>query len=250
MLRKLVFLVAAAFLFSIAAKSTRAETVNILDATLGESGQVTPDISTAEFRRILADRSALIIDARTRAEFVAGHVAGAQLLDMPPKERTKAVLDLTKGNKAAALVLYCNGPYCKASRLLANQLSAAGFTNVKRYQLGMPVWRALGGPTVIELDGIKRIAKADLTAVFIDARPAADFAKGSLPGAVNLPADEMAAGKIKKPPLPLDDFNRRVVLFGHDGSDARKLAEVLAKRPWHNVVYFPESFEAIAAALK
>jgi hypothetical protein len=35
----------------------------------------------------------------------------------------------------------------RSSQTTAEQLVAAGFTNVRRYQLGIPVWRALGGPT-------------------------------------------------------------------------------------------------------
>ena len=53
------------------------------------------------------------------------------------------------------------------------------------------MWRALGGPIVIELDGILRIAKTDQTAVFIDARSAEQFAKGSLPGARNLTTETL-----------------------------------------------------------
>src|SRR3954452_21760817 len=85
--------------------------------------------------------------------------------------------------------LWCAADHCKASRRLAEELAAAGFTDVKRYQLGMAVWRALGGPTVIELGGVRRIMGIDRTAVFIDARTPDEFARGSLPGARNLPAD-------------------------------------------------------------
>ncbi len=72
-------------------------------------------------------------------------------------------------------------PIARPSRRLGENLAAAGFTNVRRYQLGIPVWRALGGPVEIELGGIKRIFKADQTAVYFDTRPATEFAKGSLP---------------------------------------------------------------------
>src|SRR3954471_4876205 len=120
------------------------------------------------------------------------------------------------GNKAAALVLYCDGPYGQASRRLAWQLTAAGFSNVRRYQLGMPVWRTLGGPTAVEFEGMRRIIKLDQSAVFIDARPAEAFAKGSLPGARNLTHETldatikgMMSGQTQNAPLPLDDFNRR-----------------------------------------
>jgi hypothetical protein len=50
--------------------------------------------------------------------------------------------------------------------------------------------------------------------------------------------------------LPEDDFNRRVVLFGRDAAQARQLADVLKKRPWHNVAYFAGSYEVLAAAVR
>jgi rhodanese-related sulfurtransferase len=125
-----------------------------------------------------------------------------------------------------------------------------GFSDVRRDQLGIPVWRALGGPTAIGLDGIARIIKADRTAIFFDVRSAEEFAKGSLAGAHSVPADDAVSGKLKKMPLPEDDFNRRIVLFGRDGVQARRLAELLSKRPWHNVAYFPGTFDTLSAALK
>ena len=44
---------------------------------------------------------------------------------------------------------------------------------------------------------------------------------------------------MEKAPLPKGDFNRRVILFGSDGADARLVTMALAKKPWHNVAYFP-----------
>jgi rhodanese-related sulfurtransferase len=234
-----------------------AQGLTIHQAILVEPDAKTGEVSTEELRRILADGSAVVIDARPQAEFDAGHIPGARILDVPPGGEVAALEALTKGNKAAGLVVYCNGPYCQASRRLGEQLHTAGFTNVRRYQLGMPVWRALEGPTVIELNGIRRILKADQTAVFVDARPAEEFAKGSLPGARNLTTEtldgtlkQMMAGKLTKPPLPLDDFNRRVVLFGHDGAQVLGLAKAMSKRPWHNVSYFPGSYDDLAAAFR
>jgi rhodanese-related sulfurtransferase len=251
-------LVAAAVALSFAHGSLAfAQACNIQQAMLIEPGAKTGAVNTEELRRILADGSATVIDARSRAEFDAGHIPGARVLDEPSGDQIAAVERLTKGDKSAALVVYCNGPYCQASRRLADQLVAAGFTNVRRYQLGMPVWRALGGPTVIELNGIARIFKADRTAVFIDARPAEDFAKGSLPGARNLTTEsldetlkQMMSGKLTNPPLPLDDFDRRVVLFGRDGAQVLRLAKAMSNRPWYNVMYFPGKYEDLAAGLQ
>jgi rhodanese-related sulfurtransferase len=125
-----------------------------------------------------------------------------------------------------------------------------GFSNVQRYQLGMPIWRALGGPTEIELEGIRRIFNVDRTTVFFDARAPQEFARGSLPGAHNVPVDQLASGVLKRAPLPEDDFNTRIVLFGRDAAQARALADALSKTPWHNVMYFPGTFESLQAALK
>ena len=160
--------------------SAQADDVN--QATLAEPNQKTPEVSTEQLRRILADGSAIVVDTRTRDEFEAGHIPGARMLDAPPSDHVKAVERLVRGDKSAALVLYCNGPYCQASRRLAEQLVAAGFTNVRRYQLGIPVWRALGGPTAIELGGFLRVYKVDLTAVIFDGRSSGEFARGSLAG--------------------------------------------------------------------
>ncbi len=139
-------------------------------ATLAEANQKTAEVSTEELRRILADGSATVVDTRSREEFEAGHIPGARMLDAPASDHVNAVERMVRGDKSAALVLYCNGPYCQASRRLAEQLVGAGFTNVRRYQLGMPIWRALGGPTAIELGGFLRVYKVDLTAVIFDGR--------------------------------------------------------------------------------
>jgi rhodanese-related sulfurtransferase len=246
----LVYLTSVAVIaLGLSAGKATAQSLGILQATLAEANQTTSEVSTEELRRILANGSALVLDTRTRDEFDAGHIPGAHRIDAPPSERVAAVERLANGNKAAALVLYCNGPFCQASRQLATQLVAAGFTNVTRYQLGIPVWRALGGPTAIELGGIVRIYGVDRTAVFFDGRSAREFARGSLPGAHNVPADELAEGRLKKIPLPEDDFNRRIVLFGRDAAQARTLADVLSRRPWHNVTYYPGAFETLVAAV-
>ncbi len=60
----------------------------------------------------------------------------------------------------------------------------------------------------------------------------------------------MVAGRLKKLPLPEDDFNRRIVLVGRDGAQARTLADVLRTRPWHNVSYLSGTYEALTAAVK
>ena len=224
----------------------------IFQATIGETGQKTPEASTEDVRRALADGSAVVLDSRKRSEYVAGHIAGAKNAGAepgaPPSAVVAAVEQIVGGDKGKALLLYCNGAHCQASRQLGEQLAAAGFTNVRRYQLGIPMWRTLSGPVEIELEGVQRIFGIDRTAVFFDARDPEEFAKGSLAGAHNVPIDK--PGGLEKAPLPRDDFNTRVILFGRDAAQARKLADAIGKTPYQNVSYFPGTFEALAAAVK
>ena len=222
-----------------------AEEPKIYQAIVGDPNQDAPEISTEQMRSILSDRSAIVVDSRPRQEFVNGHIPGA--VEPTGSSPVAAITQLVGGDKSKELVLYCNGPFCEASRRLSKQLLDAGFTHVRRYQLGMPIWRALGGPTEIELDGVVRIFKSDHTAVFLDARSAEEFAKGTIPGAQNLTPE--TAAKVKGSPMPLDDFDTRIVLFGRDAGQAKALADALSKRPWHNVAYYPGTFEQLSAAL-
>jgi rhodanese-related sulfurtransferase len=96
--------------------------------------------------RILADKSATVLDARPFAEYALGHIPGALKLAPRPGVLPSAYVSdiaeigrLVHGNRAAPIVLYCNGPHCGKSKRLAVELVAASYRNVRRYQLGIPV---------------------------------------------------------------------------------------------------------------
>ncbi len=146
-------------------------------------------------------------------------------------------------------MLYCNGPFCKGTRRLARQLFDAGFSNVRRYQLGIPIWRALGGPAEIALEGILRVYGVDDTALLFDARAPEAFAQTSIAGTHNVPAERVAAEGIHFAPLPRDDFVTRIIVFGRDGNEAIVVADALSRSPFHNVTYFAGNFEDLAAAI-
>ncbi len=238
---------------------------SILQATLLEPNQKTPEITTEEFRHTLAEGSATVFDARPFKEFAISHVPGALNVSAKPGvPMSLYVSDVAEierrlgGNKAAPVVLYCNGPYCGKSKRLAEELLAAGFTNVRRYQLGIPVWRALVGLTEIELEGVLYVFKNDKTAVFIDARDPAAFSAGTIPGAVSLAASLVLPGKdvgeVKKAKddgrLPMEDHNTRIIVFGKDSAQAVKVADAIAKEAFHNVGYFVGTYETMKSVIK
>jgi rhodanese-related sulfurtransferase len=233
---------------------TRFLGLNVDHATLNEPNQTTGEVSTAELREILNQRSAVVFDSRTRLEYAIGHIPGA--LTVAPKPGVPMSLYVSDAaeiarivpDKASAIVLYCNGSFCGKSRRLADELVQAGYTNVRRYQLGTPVWRALVGMMVIELAGVHYVLEGDRTAAFIDARGPEEFALGSLPVARNVPLSDVIEAK-DDGRLPMDDFNTRVIVFGRDGAQASAVAEALVQNGFNNVKYFAGTFSSLLTGL-
>ena len=125
---------------------------SVIKATLAEPGAKTPEISTDQLREILAARSAVLLDTRPHLEWAISHLPSALNVapkpGMPMSLYTSDVAEigrLVKDDRTRALVLYCNGPFCGKSKRVSDDLLKAGYSNVRRYQLGAPVWRALGG---------------------------------------------------------------------------------------------------------
>jgi rhodanese-related sulfurtransferase len=238
---------------------------SIRDAVIGEQGQATAEISTEELTRALGDGNATVFDARPHAEYAISHIPGAKNVAPKPGVSPSAYVSdvaeigrLLHADRTVAIVLYCNGPHCGKSKRLAAELVAAGYRSVRRYQLGIPVWRALGGVCEIEPAGMRHVLRHDETAVVIDTRPAGSFAAGSLPRARNIPRDLVLPGKdtgeVRRAKddgrLPMEDHNTRIVVVGGDARDARSVAEALAREAFHNVSYFPGSFEEAQKALQ
>ena len=151
-------------------------------------------------------------------------------------------------SQASPIVLYCNGPFCGKSKRLGEELLDAGYTNVRRYQLGAPTWRALVGVMQIELDGVRYVREKDRTAVFVDARPVDEFGTGSLLDSRNIPLPDVSAAK-DDGRLPMEDHNTRIVVFGGDTEQARAVATALAKNAFHNVAFFDGTLEDVLAGL-
>ncbi len=234
--------------------------VTIYRATLQEPNQKTPEVSTEELRQLLADQSAIVFDARPYQEYAVSHLPGARNVSAKPGVPMSAYVSdvaeigrVVNHDKATPIVLYCNGPFCGKSKRLSAELVEAGYTHVRRYQLGIPVWRALGGLTEIELEGLRYVLAGDRTAVFIDARDPEEFRTQTLPGARNLPRSGVKPGKdvgeVKAAKddgrLPMEDHNTRLIVFGRDGAQAKAAAEAIAQEAFHNVAYFGGTFETV-----
>lgn len=210
-------------------------TVN--QTTLEEPDQRTPEISTEELKKILATKSEPVLDVRSADEFAIAHIPGSVNVYEKELERVVQVFP----DKTSRFVLYCNGPFCGKSKRLSERLVKLGYTNVRRYQLGLPVWRALGNIVQTDLEGFRYVITKDRTAVFVDARSDAEFKKETIPGAVNVrPGEAEKANEDGR--LPYRDKGTRVIVFANSPAEARVVAAEIARKAYWNSSYFGGTF--------
>jgi rhodanese-related sulfurtransferase len=186
------------------------------------------EISTVQLRAAMTDASAIILDARPDEEYAVSHIPGAR--PVPAKAGTTSALyvgdaaEVPKDipDKTQPLILYCNGLFCGRSERLADDLTKLGYQNVRRYQLGAPGWRALGGVMQVEKPALLHLLAKDATAVLIDARAVAGL-KPRLRNAVSIPLPEASKAK-DDGRLPMTDHNTRIFVIGSNEAEARAVA--------------------------
>lgn len=237
----------------------------IQQAILNEPNQRSTEVSTEELAQILAAGTVAVFDARPFREFAVSHIPGARNVGAKPgvamSDYVSDVVEIERavgGDKKTPMILYCNGPYCGKSKRLAEELLAAGYTNVRRYQLGMPVWRALGGVCQVEMEGLRYVLQRDRTAVVIDAREPEQFREGTLAGARNIPRSLVLEGRdvgeIKRAKddgrLPMEDHNTRIIVIGSETAAARYVAQAIAHEAFHNVAFFAGTFNEARALVR
>jgi rhodanese-related sulfurtransferase len=78
---------------------------------------------------------------------VEGHVAHARNFAVWEADVDFKVQALRDEHPAEApIIVYCGGGNCDDSKMLAEKLHAAGFTNVRVYESGFPDWQQKGRP--------------------------------------------------------------------------------------------------------
>ena len=83
----------------------------------------------------------VVVDARTRSAYAAGHVPGA--INLPHREMNQETTEHL--DRSLTYVVYCDGIGCNASTKGSLNLSALGFT-VKEMMGGIDWWKRDGFP--------------------------------------------------------------------------------------------------------
>jgi len=103
------------------------------------------EISLSESSNLFKKGKAVFIDARSRAEYDAGHIKGAKSL--PYKEADWKFVEAMAGvPEESAIITYCDGETCELSMELAVFLRNAGYKNVKVLSNGWSAWKQNGLP--------------------------------------------------------------------------------------------------------
>jgi rhodanese-related sulfurtransferase len=85
----------------------------------------------------------VLVDALAPLSYAAAHLPGA--INIPP-ERVDALAPRRIRSSDTPVVVYCAGPDCDSSVLVARRLVELGYRNVRHYAGGKQDWRGAGLP--------------------------------------------------------------------------------------------------------
>ena len=101
-----------------------------------------PEVSLDEFKKVVAAKSATIIDANGAASYKSGHIPGAIHF---AKHESDFASVLPK-DKNAPIIAYCGGPLCTAWEDPAVKAKALGYTNIRHFKGGISGRKSAGQP--------------------------------------------------------------------------------------------------------
>jgi rhodanese-related sulfurtransferase len=96
-------------------------------------------ITTAQVLQLKENNQALIIDARSKTEFLNAHIPGA--INLPYKNLSEYKSKINSLPHDSWLICYCNGISCDQAELLAHELIILGYELVAVYFDGLDGWK-------------------------------------------------------------------------------------------------------------
>ncbi len=172
-------------------------------------------VSAAYVKTAIKKDKAIVIDARpAKRKYNKGHVPGA--INIPNTSFDK-LTGMLPTDKQMQLVFYCGGMKCPLSVKSAHKALDLGYTDVKVFQGGYPEWVKVfdkgvsgqepyaqtsrnTGPAItvgadgdtITVESFAAVMTNDRNSIhLIDVRDASEFASGAMPGALNIPVEEL-----------------------------------------------------------
>ena len=107
------------------------------DTGAGQAKAGVPDISLADLKKAIADKTVTLLDCNGSESYAKGHIPGAINFETAQA----ALADKLPKEKAALVVAYCGGPKCLAYKAGAEAATQLGYTNVKHFSGGIKGWK-------------------------------------------------------------------------------------------------------------
>jgi rhodanese-related sulfurtransferase len=166
-------------------------------------------VTTNYIKMVLNDRDrvALVVDARPAIKFNEGTVPGAMNIPFQDWDKLKGLLP---NDKSTQLIFFCGGFKCDLSHKSAAKAKEMGYTNVRIFAEGWPAWKekstrafAMVNPKeggkaalaeeapmntgeVAKAELLKLMAEKPADFLLVDVRPAEEYKKAHIPGAINI----------------------------------------------------------------
>lgn len=200
----------------------------------------------------------VIIDARPYDQYFKAHIPNS--VQMDDLTFTQKYSGAVPSDKETEIIVYCGGFGCHKSHSVAEYLVADGYTNVKVFAGGLPVWQAEKLPTfgmegqgngfnVLEgkvnraLTTDQFTAKIQAGATVLDVRTDAERAHGAIPGSIHIPDSVIHADpKAIVDQLPTDK-NTTIVIHCASGARAGGVVDKIADLGYKNAYYLNHAIQ-------
>ena len=113
-----------------------------LTACAAAGGSVTT-LNAPDFSKKISDKSVLLLDVRTPAEFAVGHIVGATNIDFESGNFAK---DITRFDKSKSYALYCRSG--NRSGQATSLMAKDGFKSLFNLNGGIIEWQGAGNNVV------------------------------------------------------------------------------------------------------
>jgi rhodanese-related sulfurtransferase len=110
----------------------------------GSSSESTTNQGVTEFAKTVSDPSVVVLDVRTPAEFMSGHLANAINIDI---EGMQFKSEVAKLDKSKTYAVYCRSG--RRSAIATDEMSKLGFKTLLNLEGGTGAWSAAGQTLVV-----------------------------------------------------------------------------------------------------
>ena len=184
-------------------------------------GSATPDLLRRT--QLTEPNSLTVLDIRSPGEYSSAHIQGA--VNVPSES-----LSAWQGPLNKPVVVYCPAN-CPSGKQAVETLKTRGFSDVQLLDGGYAAWAQKGYPVetakpdpakakvIPSLTAIQAKARQKAGLLIVDARPAAEYGAGHIPGAANIPLEELA-GRLAELPAA-------VLVYDRLPARSRKAAEII-----------------------